>query len=214
MRLLLLCASGLAREVLEVTRRHSGLEVSGFLDDDPALWGTEIAGLPVLGDLASAKEREDEQLLLCAGNGAARRAIATRLLDLGIDDSRFETVISSDVHLPASCSVGPGSVVLAGVVLTTRVTVGRHVVVMPHCTLTHDVVLDDFATLAAGVSLGGGAHVDEAAYLGMNAAVRERVTVGPEAVLGMGAVADRSIPPGQTWVGVPARPLTRSRKAR
>jgi sugar O-acyltransferase (sialic acid O-acetyltransferase NeuD family) len=212
MRLLLLCASGLAREVLEVTRRAPDFDVRGFLDDDPALWGSDVEGLPVLGDLASAKEHDDEGLLICAGRGTARRAIAARLQDLGIDDSRYATVVSPDVEVPESCSVGPGSVVLAGVVLTTRVTLGRHVVVMPHCTLTHDDVLDDFTTLAAGVALGGSVQIDEAAYLGMNAAVRERLTVGREALLGMGAVADRSIPPLETWVGVPARPLPRSPK--
>jgi acetyltransferase-like isoleucine patch superfamily enzyme len=67
--------------------------------------------------------------------------------------------------------------------------------------------VEDFATLCAGVSLGGGVRVGAAAYLGMNAAVREGLTVGDGAVLGMGAALTRDLPPGQTWVGQPARPL-------
>jgi len=126
---------------------------------------------------------------------------------LGIGEDRYATVVHPSVDVPRSCEVGAGSILLAQVAVTAHVRIGRHVVVMPNCTLTHDDVLEDYVTLAAGVSLGGGVRVGEAAYLGMNAGVRERVTVGHSSVLGMGAVALADVAAGQTAVGVPALPI-------
>lgn len=203
---LLLAASGLAREALAVLRR-TGRTVLGFLDDDQDRAGTEVAGLPVLGPVEAVVEWRGAELVLCAGRGSSRARLADRLAELGVGQESWTTVVDPTVWMPASCSVGAGSILLAGTVLTADVTVGRHVVCMPNVTLTHDDAVHDFATLAAGVTLGGGVVVGESAYLGMNSAVRERVRVGAGATLGMGAVLLEDIPPGETWAGVPARRL-------
>lgn len=88
---------------------------------------------------------------------------------------------------------------LAGVVLTTAVAIGEHVVIMPNVTLTHDCVLQDYATVCAGTALGGNVVIERAAYLGMNSSVRERVTVGAGATLGMGSVLLNNLPAGEMW---------------
>jgi acetyltransferase-like isoleucine patch superfamily enzyme len=75
-------------------------------------------------------------------------------------------------------------------------------------TLTHEDDVDDFVTLAAGVSLGGGVHVGRCAYLGMNSSVRQQVLVGDNAVVGMGAAVLDDVPRGEVWAGVPARQLS------
>lgn len=202
--LLLVAGSGLAREVLALVRATGGYEVVGFLDDDPARRGTSLDGVPVLGGVQEVTARPDAALLLCVGRGAGRAQLASRLAGYGIGADRYARVVDPAVRVPAGCEIGPGSIVLAGVVLTTAVSVGRHVVVMPNATLTHDDVLEDFSTVCAGVTLGGGVRVGRAAYLGMNSSVREGVVVGAGATLGMGAVALHDVPPGETWVGVPA----------
>lgn len=200
---LLVAASGLAREVVTVCRR-SGVEVVGVLDDNPALWGGDMDGVPVVGGLERAADHPRVAIVLCAGKGASRRSIARRL---AIGPDRYGRVLDPSVHVPGGCVVGPGSILLAGTVLTADVTIGAHVVCMPNVTLTHDVALADFVTLTAGVSLGGGVQVEEAAYLGMNASVRENLIVGAGATLGMGSVLLHDQPPGSVWAGVPAREL-------
>ncbi|MGO4535818.1 NeuD/PglB/VioB family sugar acetyltransferase [Leifsonia sp. 2MCAF36] len=202
--LILLGASGLAREVIGMSQ--SQYRVVGILDDDPGLQGVTVGGVEVIGRLGHAAEH-DAALLLCVGSGAARRAIASRLADLGVGDERFAVLADSSVSVPPSATVGPGSILLAHTALTADIVIGRHVVVMPNCTITHDDVLEDFVTLAAGVALGGGVRVGEAAYIGMNASVRQRTSIGAAATVGMGAVVLDEVPRGETWVGVPARAM-------
>lgn len=202
---MLVAAGGLALETAEAALA-AGLEVAGCVDDDSARWGT-MAGswLPVLGGVEEVVLRDDAPLVLCAGKGLVRERLAARLGAAGMDPARYASVVHPSVAIPASCTVGAGTVLLAGVVLTAQVKVGDHVVAMPRVTLTHDDVVEDYATLCAGVTLGGGVRVGRAAYLGMSSSVRERVTIGAQAVLGMGAVVTRDVPTGETWVGVPAR---------
>jgi sugar O-acyltransferase (sialic acid O-acetyltransferase NeuD family) len=205
--LLLIAASGLAREVLSVLERTPDAVAIGIVDDNPRLHGTSVNGVPVLGSLQAVTAYPDSRLLICAGHGAVRRRIVARLAALGVNDERFATLIDDSVQIPRSCAIGSGSILLAHTVFTADVEIGRGVVIMPNATLTHDNRVGDFATICAGVSLGGAVQVGQAAYLGMNASVRENVTVGASAVLGMGAALLCDLPAGETWVGVPAAPV-------
>lgn len=205
---LLVTAGGLARETLAALRLSDDVEPVGFLDDSADLVGRVRAGIPVVGPLAALSEHPGASIVVCAGKGAVRRQLVQRLTEAGVEPQRYRTVVHPGAHLDRGTVVGRGSVVLAGVVATADVRLGEHVVVMPQVTLTHDNVVEDFATLCGGVTLGGGVTVQQGAYLGMSAAVREGVTVGPSAVLGMGAVLLSDLPAGQTWIGVPARPVS------
>lgn len=207
--LILIAASGLAREVAQTVEEARTHRIIGIIDDDPDLEGSEISGIPVLGTGDELDRHRDAEIVICAGRGASRRRIADRLVAQRVDPRRFTTIIHPSAQIPRSCSIGRGTVVLANAVMTADVRIGRHVVVMPNVTLTHDDAIGDFATLCAGVSLAGLVTIGDGAYIGANASVREYVQVGIDAVLGMGAVLLCDLPDGETWAGTPASALVR-----
>ena len=205
--LIVIGASGLAREALGIVREAGIHRPIGVLDDDAERLGGRFAGLPVLGAIEDLARHRDAEVLVCVGSGAAREHIVARLVASGIDTSRFARVIDPSVRNPAGCPIGVGSILLANVSITADVTIGEHVVVMPGATVTHDNVIEDYVTLAAGVTLGGGVHVGRGAYIGMNACVLPGRRIGARALVGMASAVLHDVPDNETWAGVPARPV-------
>jgi sugar O-acyltransferase (sialic acid O-acetyltransferase NeuD family) len=210
-------SGGFGRETVEAVRALAaageGWRVTGYLDDDPARHGTVIDGVPVLGGTAELGSMPDAHVVVCTGrpgNYGSRAQIVARL---GLPAERYATIIHPSASVSSTSRVGPGSVLLAHTVLTAAVTVGSHVAIMPHVTLTHDDVVADFATLASGVRLGGGVRVCRGAYLGAGALVREQRSIGSGALVGMGAVVTRDVPEDEVWAGVPARYLRQATAA-
>jgi sugar O-acyltransferase (sialic acid O-acetyltransferase NeuD family) len=169
--------------------------------------GIEVDGAPVLGTIDDAVRYTHAFLLVCVDSGRPRQDVVERLTELGIGTNRYATVIDATVRMPEGCRIGRGSILLQNVTLSASVTLGAHVVAMPGVTFTHDDVVDDYATFAAGTSLGGGVRIGRAAHLGMNSSVRERTSIGSYATIGMGAAVLGDVPDGDTWVGVPAHPV-------
>lgn len=205
--LILVAAGGLARETAEAVRAQGQFDVFGAIDDNHETWGRAHRDFKVLGGLDLVADHPDAAVVVCAGKGATRAKLVERLTDLGVAGDRFATVIHPSVALAPTCTVGPGSIVLAGCVFTADVELGRHVVLMPRVVLTHDDLVADYATLCAGVVLGGSVQIGRAAYIGMAASIRENRSVGANATIGMGAVVLTDVPSEQTWIGCPARPI-------
>lgn len=69
----------------------------------------------------------------------------------------------------------------------------------------HDGRIADEVTMASSVTLGGHVHVGSGANLGMNTVVHQRKVVGPGAMVGMGSVVTRDLPPYAKAYGNPCR---------
>ncbi|MCX4885528.1 acetyltransferase [Streptomyces sp. NBC_00847] len=205
--LVIVGAGGFARETAQAAADAGEYKVLGHLDDNPALHGTEVDGVPVLGGCDLVHDLPEARVVICVGNPGdyASRARLVRRLALPAD--RWATVVHPTASVSATSEVGPGSVLLAYCVLTAAVRVGAHVAVMPHVVLTHDDMVEDYATLASGVRLGGGARLERGAYAGSGALVREGTTIGAWSLVGMGSAVLGDVPPGEVWVGSPARRL-------
>lgn len=84
-------------------------------------------------------------------------------------------------------------------------TVGSHVYAMSHTYVAHDCWVEDHVTLSPRVSLAGHTRVMRAANVGMGALAHQFSTIGAYAMVGMGAVVTRDVPPFALVTGNPAR---------
>jgi sugar O-acyltransferase (sialic acid O-acetyltransferase NeuD family) len=211
--LLLVAASGLAREVMAAVRGGDEFDVLGILDDDPSQIGTVLDGAHILGRVEDARDYPTALVVVCAVKGTERSDIVRRLAGVGVAQNRFATIVHSSVGIPEGCYVGEGSILLANVVLTAAVQIGSHVVAMPQVTFAHGDVIEDFATFAAGATLGGAVVVGRAAHLNMNCSIRQNVRIGAQSVVGMAAAVEDDVPEAQVWAGVPARQISQEGRA-
>lgn len=206
-RIAVVGAGGFAREVVDVVDAINAVaptfDLCGYLvEEDFFTPGEKVGDLPVLGTLNWLQGRRDILAVCAVGAPELRRRLAMRLNSLGV---RFATLVHPHAVLTRHISLGDGTVVTAGCILTNCITIGRHVQVNLNCTVGHDSVLKDFATLAPGVSLSGGVTVEEGSYVGTGANILERTRLGSWTVIGAGSTVLKDIPPNTTAVGVPAR---------
>lgn len=185
----------------------SGRTVLGFVD--PALEaGTEVAGLPVLGDDGWLSAQNGYELANgIGGTGRAadqgrRRAVHERLETAGF---RFTEVRHPTAVVSPRAELGRAVQLLARAVVQTGAWIGDGVVINTGAIIEHGCRIGAFSHCATGSILCGDVTIGAEAHIGAGAVIRQGVELEDGVVVGAGAVV---LGPGEgpgALLGVPAR---------
>lgn len=143
-------------------------------------------------------------VIIAIGSPTVKRKLAKKIEAL-VPNVHFETLIHPTAHVTPRVKLGKGTVVSAGSILTTDITVGDHVAINLDCTVGHDAVLHDYVTVNPSVNISGNATIGEGTDLGTSSAVIQGVSVGEWSIIGAGTVVNKDVPANVTAVGVPAK---------
>jgi sugar O-acyltransferase (sialic acid O-acetyltransferase NeuD family) len=207
-RVVLVGALNFAEEVTDLCRM-AGVEVAAWIEgldrsrvdpahDPPILW---------LDDQAAF---EPELPILPAIGSVERRGIVTRLVGEG---RRLATLVHPTAVVAPTAAIEPGCVVFPLAVVGARARIGEGTVLNRAALVGHHTVVGPYSFLGPGANVCGLVTLGEQVHVGPGAIVRDRINVGDRATVGMGAVVVADVAAGTTVVGLPARPMDRSRKA-
>lgn len=205
-------AGGFGREVAWLVERVNAAaptwDFKGFLDDDAAMWGMEIDGCKIhRGSSFFEQCAQDVWCVFAIGNAKRRRQGVRRLQEFA--HVHFATLVDPGAIVGSRVSIGEGSVVCAGAILTVDISIGRHTIINLDCTIGHDAVLEDFVTVYPSANLSGCVRIGDTAEIGTGAQVIQGVEIGNGSVIGAGSVVIRDVEPYVTAVGSPARVVRR-----
>ncbi len=219
LRVVIVGAGGFARELAWLLREcneAAGSErfhMAGYTVSDLAKLGPHDSRDAVLGDfdwLDAHRDRFDA-FALGIGAPAARDRVATELA-ARFPEKEWPALRHPSVRYDAaSCTLGPGSVLCAGVIATVNVHFAAFCLVNLACTLGHEARVGRASVLNPTVNISGGVELGDRVLVGTGAQVLQYLRVGDDASVGAGAVVTRDVEARTTVVGVPAKPLVRGR---
>ena len=209
--LIIIGAGGVGREVSLIVSQINELEPTwnmiGFIDDNVDNWGKVINGYSVIGGIDSLELfPEDTYVIIAIANYKVKKRIVSRLKG----KFKFATIVHPKVWIHDFMTLGEGSIVYEGVILTSNIEIGNHVIVSPKCGIGHDSIVKDYVSLLWNVNVSGNDLIEEGVTMGSGSTVIQGKTIGKGATIGAGAVVINDIEPYCTAVGVPAKTIKRA----
>lgn len=198
-------AGGCGRGIMPLLRAQFPQAELVFIEDGQA--SSQVNDHCILNWTDFLERQTDEKSVSIAiAASRTRQALAYKCDAAGIPliEARAAAVVQMDEVI-----IEDGACLSPYVTLTSNIRIGRCFHANLYSYVEHDCVIGDFVTLAPGAKVNGNVTIGDHAYIGSGAIIRQGVTIGAGAIVGMGAVVTRDVPPGVTFVGNPAKPLTK-----
>jgi sugar O-acyltransferase (sialic acid O-acetyltransferase NeuD family) len=206
MKLAVYGAGGLGRETMllveQINAHQPAWDIIGFFDD----------GIPkgqIIGDRKVLGGKKDIAAL------GETVAVVVAIADPDIRRDIVAAVASPQVTFPViihpACQTGDrnnrfgkGTILTAGVVLTTGIQLDDFVIINLNSTIGHDVVIGKFSAVMPGCNISGNVKIGEGTLVGTGAKILQNLSIGRNCRVGAGAVVTHDFGDSKTIVGIPA----------
>lgn len=187
-------AGGFAREISAAL----GLpNIKFFVDDEYMKVESGIYGL-------SQFDPEKYEVVVAVADPTDRTNIVKRLPK----NTKFFTFIDPTAQIHGNdVTIGEGSIICAGTIITTNVKIGKHAHLNLITTIGHDCEIGDYFTTAPGVQISGNEVIGDRVYFGTRSCIRQKLTICDDVTIGMNAGVVKNITEPGVYVGTPAKKI-------
>lgn len=186
-------------------------EVVGFLDDYKSI-GELVNNIPIIGSISDAKnlfnkKKFDSYLIAIGYAHFEEREIVYELLrDQGIPPATF---IHSTAYIDSSATIGTGTVICPGAFIDMAVEIKENVYLGTQSHLSHNSVVDSSSYIGPSAVIAGDCYIGKKCMLGVGSILRDGLTIKNNVVIGTGAVVVKNIEKSGTYIGAPAKIITK-----
>ena len=208
-------AGGVGREVSLIIQQINELEQTwnllGFIDDNTDNWGKVINGYSVIGGIDSLEFlSNDTYIVIAIANYKVKKNIVNKINN----KFKFATIVHPKVWIHDYMTVGEGTIIYEGAILTANIEIGNHVIISPKCGVGHDSIIKDYVSLLWNVNISGNDLIEEGVMMGSGSTVIQGKKIGKGSIIGAGAVVVNDIESFSTAVGVPAKVIKSDKSKR
>lgn len=186
--------------------RDTGVEITGFLDDDNEKIGRRFVGIEVLGPLSMTSELRQkgiDAVYAPLGTNEVRRRVIRQALSAGL---RTPCFIHPEARIHHTVEYGEALYVLPGTSIMPHTKFGDFVMISMGVNIAHHVVCENACFFSQGTNVGASINICEMAYVGIGATVMTGVKrIGKRSLIGAGAVVICDVPDDAVVIGNPAK---------
>ena len=184
-KVLIYGGGGHAKMCIDIIRQMHTLSIAGIIDDVIEV-GSEVMGIPVLGDKSILDKlfNEGYRLIIngvgAISNHSKREEIFNFLKDKGFS---FPNIIHPKAAIEPSALLGEGNQVMANAVIGSEVKLGNNNIINCGSIVSHDSTIYNNVHLTPGAILAGGVTVRNNSIIGMGTTVYLQVEIGSNVVI-------------------------------
>lgn len=204
MILAIYCAGGMGRKVLDLARSVNRWEDILFVDDVTEETICHGAAIYRFSDMEQLRGRVE--FVIANGEPSVRAVLYDKVKAAGYP---LATLAGTRCDVSPSACLGEG-VVLFNCCLYPDVRIGDNVMIVSWVPVGHDTIIGSHSFINSMTFIGGYAHIGERVYVAPGALLRDRISVGDDAIVGMGAVVVRNVAAGAVVVGNPAKEIRKN----
>ena len=199
-------AGGHGKVLLDILL-DTGIQVIGFLDNDAALRGKEIFGIPILGKDEEIVRYQSDEVKLVNGIGSVgvatlRRSVYEKFKAQGF---HFRQVIHPSAVISQRAFLEEGVQVMAGAVINIGSRIEEDTIINTRASVDHDCRIGKHVHIAPGVTLSGGVSVGDETLIGTGSSVIQGVSIEERVLVGAGSNVIGNISDNYKGYGNPIR---------
>ena len=192
---------------IDIIEKQGEHNIVGILDSLKNV-GDEYFGFKIIGrqeDIVNLHQQyKFDGCVITIGDNWSRKFIYDQIAKLS-PILQWPNIIHPSVIISNYVKIGKGIIVMAGVIINSGSILGDFTNYYTNANVEHDCIIDDFASVSAGVVMGGKVIIGKYSAISLNATIFDRIVIGENSVIGAASLVTKNVPSNVLFYGNPGK---------